>query len=267
MKILQNVDKSFNFKVVQQILKLKILNKMLISFYHTFKSMEVRHKIPSGLWIDLVRDFPNNQVSDDLFFCSSEILEFLEIRSKISLRYKGVVFSVSEELIRDLARPLYFDISKVRQLRQLENVKIILKGISEKNTAILANPKILNTNNLSKLVALTGLSATELFQKASQDIIFAQTFSSYLAIQASRQGKKDEVSFMNIVNSVVCIFGFAIKKPSPKLYPTDFGLMYSKRKPKITNMKILILKLLGANRLLVTYFLSKVMEMRVVSLV
>ena len=72
----------------------------------------------------------------------------------------------------------------------------------------------------------------EIMQKAKNDKVYAKTIAFALSIEASKQSKLDETTFLNSVNSTINIFNVFMRKPKPKVFPVGKELIKTNNKPK-----------------------------------
>jgi hypothetical protein len=118
--------------------------------------------------------------------------------------------------------PIIIDIFNIRQERQKYNNNIALKRLQDCNLT-----KDINIEEYKRvLIELEKFNITEkeLLKECKNNIILSSVLSGRIAINASRQGIKDEIIQLDTLNITSSKFNIYIEKLSPNLYrPTKYG--------------------------------------------
>ena len=118
--------------------------------------------------------------------------------------------------------PIIIDIFNIRQERQKYNNNIALKRLQDCNLT-----KDINIEEYKRvLTELDNFNITEkeLLKECKNNIILLSVLSGRIAINASRQGIKDEIIQLDTLNITSSKFNIYIEKLSPNLYrPTKYG--------------------------------------------
>lgn len=118
--------------------------------------------------------------------------------------------------------PIIIDIFNIRQERQKYNNNIALKRLQDCNLT-----KDINIEEYKRvLIELEKFNITEkeLLKECKNNIILLSVLSGRIAINASRQGIKDEIIQLDTLNITSSKFNIYIEKLSPNLYrPTKYG--------------------------------------------
>jgi hypothetical protein len=119
-------------------------------------------------------------------------------------------------------KPITIDIFNIRQIRQKQNNDIAIKRIQEGNLS-----KDINMEEYKRiLIELLNINKTEedLLNECKNNNILTIILAGRIAINASRQGIKDEIIQLDTINITSSKLGINIIKLSPNLYrPTKLG--------------------------------------------
>lgn len=118
--------------------------------------------------------------------------------------------------------PISIDIFNIRQERQKNNYSIAIKRIKEgdfnNDINIQEYKRVLNE------LLIYNINENELLNECKTNIIVKSILAGRIAINASRQGIKDEVIQIETINITTSKIGINIIKLSPNLYrPTKLG--------------------------------------------
>jgi hypothetical protein len=119
-------------------------------------------------------------------------------------------------------KPILIDIFNIRQERQKYNNTIAINKIQQCNIC-----KDINIEEYKRiLLELSTINITEndLLNECKKSIILTYILAGRIAINASRQGIKDEIIQLDTLNITSSKLGINIEKLSPNLYrPTKYG--------------------------------------------
>jgi hypothetical protein len=119
-------------------------------------------------------------------------------------------------------KPIVIDIFNIRQERQKNNNSIAIKKIQECNIS-----KDVNIEEYKRVLlelSYFNISENDLLDECKKSIILTSVLSGRIAINASRQGIKDELVQLDTINITGSKLGINIEKLSPNLYrPTKYG--------------------------------------------
>jgi hypothetical protein len=134
-------------------------------------------------------------------------------------------------------KPIFIDIFNIRQERQKKNNNIAIRKIQECNIT-----KEINIEEYKRILQeLSNVNITEkqLLDECKNNIILTSVLAGRIAINASRQGIKDEIIQLDTLNITSSKLGINIEKLSPNLYrPTKYGEILNNTEIKKRNINL-----------------------------